>query len=483
LASIDELIQRPDANALVLIYGRAQVVKTLKLVMKETRLRMQDDHPIVDKAQHNISPLTSKSNTREQLSNSMIKACADQLMAVSEPRLKELLNLTGTVLHTNFGRALYAQSAIEAANLAMRAHVNLEYDLDLGKRGERDDHVESLLCELTGAQAATVVNNNAAAVLLSLSTLGSRKEVLISRGELVEIGGSFRIPDVMKRAGALLKEVGTTNRTHLKDFEDNITPKTGLLMKVHTSNYAVQGFTAEVSQENLSQLAQAHALPVLVDLGSGTLTDLNVLGLSHEPTVSEVIRGGANVVTFSGDKLLGGPQCGIIVGDKALIERMRKNPLRRALRLDKVMIAALEATLKLYLNPENLERDLPTLRLFKREANDIERQAHRLCPLLQDALRGMALVNVVPCASQVGSGALPVQTMPSFALAITPLKASKGHKSWSEHALEKVFRGLPTPILGRTQKGLLLLDLRCLEERQEALFCNALQALKLALST
>jgi L-seryl-tRNA(Ser) seleniumtransferase len=331
--------------------------------------------------------------------------------------------------------------------------------------------------------------------------LANRKEVLLSRGELVEIGGAFRIPDVMKRAGAILREVGTTNRTHLRDFKEHINLKVAALMKVHTSNYAIQGFTAEVSVQDLSQEAHAHSLPLIVDLGSGTLMDLNVLGLAHEPTVAEVIGQGADVVTFSGDKLLGGPQCGIIVGEKALIERMRKNPLRRALRLDKVMIAALEATLKLYLNPERVEQDLPTLRLFKRKASAIEAQAHRLQPLVQQALVGKAIVSVEPCASQIGSGALPVQTMPSFALVIKPLKPSKSKKpnksgepgantmplsnamTHSEHGLEKLFRSLHTPVLGRVQKGQLVLDLRCLEERQESLFCEAISQLQLSVPT
>ena len=506
LASIDELIQSPEALGWINEFGRPIVLNALNGVIQDARQEINAQ--LKSKSKSNVNGLDSESanaNTpvlwqehmRLQNRHNLMHECRQRLLAQTEPHLKEVINLTGTVLHTNFGRALYAQAAIDAATLAMRASVNLEYDLITGKRGERDDHVESLLCELTGAQAATVVNNNAAAVLLSLSTLAQRKEVLLSRGELVEIGGSFRIPDVMKRAGAVLKEVGTTNRTHLKDFEENITPKVSALMKVHTSNYSIQGFTAEVSVEKLSKLAQAHALPLIVDLGSGTLMDMKVLGLSHEPTVAEVMRSGAHVVTFSGDKLLGGPQCGIIVGDKALIERVRKNPLRRALRLDKVMIAALEATLKLYLNPEQVQHDLPTLRLFKREVGAIEAQCRRLFPLVQKALIGKAVVSIESCTSQVGSGALPVQTMPSYALIIKPLKSIKASKpaaqnkaqndvnsektlslkttlTMSEQALERMFRQLSTPVLGRLQKGQLVLDLRCLEERQEQLFCAAL---------
>lgn len=510
LASIDELIQMPVAHELIAEYGRSRVLKVLKTVLQEKREEIEltlNTTPGESSSSQALAKVPSSAtppstvNTRLKVSQVIMLECSKRLLALEQSHLKEVINLTGTVLHTNFGRALYAQTAIDAACLAMRSSVNLEYDLAKGQRGERDDHVESLLCELTGAQAATVVNNNAAAVLLCLSTLATRKEVLLSRGELVEIGGAFRIPDVMKRAGAILREVGTTNRTHLRDFKEQINPKVGALMKVHTSNYAIQGFTAEVSVQDLSEEAHAHSLPLIVDLGSGTLMDLNVLGLAHEPTVAEVIGQGADVVTFSGDKLLGGPQCGIIVGEKSLIERMRKNPLRRALRLDKVMIAALEATLKLYLNPERVEHDLPTLRLFKRQASAIEAQAHRLLPLVQQALMGKAIVSVEPCASQIGSGALPVQTMPSFALVIKPLKQSKSKKSnksgqpvaktqhlpnamtQSEHGLEKLFRSVHPPVLGRVQKGQLVLDLRCLEERQESLFCAAMSQLNLSFST
>jgi len=534
LASIDEMMQTPQAQSLITVFGRSQVLKVLKAVSQQARERIEqslnDQHrgalnlialetmgtsPEAQTAQTAQTALTSATglDIRLQVTHQLLSECAQRLEKSNMPHLKEVINLTGTVLHTNFGRAIYSKAAIDAAVLAMGSSVNLEYDLARGARGERDDHVESLLCELTGAQAATAVNNNAAAVLLCLSTLASRKEVLLSRGELVEIGGSFRIPDVMKRAGAVLREVGTTNRTHLRDFKEHITPKVAALMKVHTSNYSIQGFTSEVSVQDLSKEAHAHDLPLIVDLGSGTLMDLNVLGLAHEPTVAQVIQQGADVVTFSGDKLLGGPQCGIIVGNKSFIERMRKNQLRRALRLDKVMIAALEATLKLYLNPEALEQDLPTLRFFKRQASHIQAQALRLCPIVQEALQGHAQVMVEPCASQVGSGALPIQTMPSFALVIKPLllsKTSKKNKSTShskssqpqsadhmnemgseqkvfekkqflhhpltqsEQGLEKLFRGLSTPVLGRVQKGQLVLDLRCLEERQEKLFCKAL---------
>ncbi|HEX6319865.1 MAG TPA: L-seryl-tRNA(Sec) selenium transferase, partial [Burkholderiales bacterium] len=330
---------------------------------------------------------------------------------------------------------------------AAREPVNLEYDLEGGRRGERDGHVEALLCRLTGAEAATVVNNNAAAVLLVLNTLAARKEVPVSRGELIEIGGSFRLPDIMARSGCRLREVGTTNRTHLADYAGALGPKTGLVLKVHTSNYAIEGFTAAASEKELAALCRERGLPLAVDLGSGTLVDLRRYGLPHEPTVQEALAHGADVVTFSGDKLLGGPQAGIIVGAKALIEKLRKNPLKRALRLDKVTLAALAAVLKLYLDPDRLAQRLPTLRLLSRPVEDIRQLALRIAPRLPRA-------EVIDCESQIGSGALPTQRLPSAGLAIRP----------GDARLAARFRALPIPVIGRLQDGAYILDLRCLED-------------------
>ena len=372
-------------------------------------------------------------------------ALAARLAEAGRLRLRAVFNCSGVVLHTHLGRALLPDEAVAAVHMALTHAVNLELDLASGRRGERDALVEERLCALTGAEAATVVNNDAAAVLLMLGALAARREVIVSRGELVEIGGSFRLPDIMRQAGVKLREVGTTNRTHLADYAQAIGPRTGLLLKVHTSNYIVQGFTAAVKVSELVPLARPHGLPIVVDLGSGALLPLSRWGLPAEVTVGEMIEAGADLVAFSGDKLLGGPQAGIIVGRAELVRKLRASPLKRALRVSKLILAALEAVLSLYRSPELLPERLTLLRLLLRPIEELQQQAQRLRPRLQAALGTAFEVLDAPMQSQIGSGTLPQQELPSYGLDI----AAANTRRASITALERELRALPRPIIGR----------------------------------
>ncbi|MGO4402806.1 L-seryl-tRNA(Sec) selenium transferase [Bosea sp. RAF48] len=450
--SVDTVLRSAGGELAIARHGRAATTGATRLVLEQLR---EGGHPSAPSV--------------EQVGSMALDWLEDR----GRPSQRPVINLTGTVLHTNLGRALLAEEAIEAVVTAMRAPTNLEYEIEAGQRGERDGHVRDLIRELTGAEDAVLVNNNASAVLLVLNTFARDREAIVSRGELIEIGGAFRMPDIMARAGAILREVGTTNRTHLKDYAEAIGPQTGLLMKVHTSNYVVQGFTAEVEPSELAKLARQHELPFVDDLGSGTLIDLARWGLRKEKTVQDALKGGADLVTFSGDKLLGGPQAGIVAGRKDLIARLAKNPLKRALRLDKLRLAALEATLRLYRDLDSLAQRLPTLRLFTRPAAELRAVAERLQAKVADRLGSDWTVEAIDCASQIGSGALPLETLPSAGLAIRP--AGKATGSAIER-LAATFRAVPVPIIGRIAQGALIFDLRCLED--EELFAAQLAALK-----
>lgn len=381
--------------------------------------------------------------------------------------MRRVFNLTGTVLHTNLGRATLAPAVARYVSQVAAGPNSLEFDIASGRRGDRDHLVEGLLCQLTGAQAATVVNNNAGAVLLTLAALAQGRDAIVSRGELVEIGGSFRMPDVMAAAGVTLVEVGTTNRTHLQDYERALGANTGLLMKVHTSNYAIQGFTAEVDEQALGDLARRHGVPLVSDLGSGTLVDLSRYGLPREPLPQDKLLAGCDVVTFSGDKLLGGPQAGLIVGQRDIIERIRRHPLKRALRMGQLPMAALEATLRLYLRPEHLTKELPTLRLLTRSQHDLRQLAADLQPHVAQACAPCVTVSVRDMDSQIGSGSLPGRQLPSAGLALSLAGGVSGAGRLDGRALERLaaaWRALPQPVIGRLSDNQFLMDLRCLDD-------------------
>jgi L-seryl-tRNA(Ser) seleniumtransferase len=457
LPSVDRLLKHEAVGDLVAQYGRPLVLETLRLLLEAQR-----------------AEIVASGEAASFDETAFIAACTVQLADRTRPSLRKVFNLTGTVLHTNLGRALMPKCAADAVLEAMTHAMNLEFELDGGARGERDSHVEQWLERLTGAETGLVVNNNAAAVYLVLNTLAARKEVLVSRGELIEIGGAFRIPDIMARSGCRLVEVGTTNRTHRADFTAAISPRTAAIMKVHTSNYSIEGFTATVPEAELAALAHEHGLPFIVDLGSGMLVNLEEYGLPHETTPRETLAQGADLVTFSGDKLLGGPQAGLVAGKKDLVARLRKNPLKRALRVDKMTLAALEAVLRLYANPERLVAELPTLRYLTRPLADIEAQAARVLPNVVAALGGAAEAKLVSCSSQIGSGSLPVDLLPSVGIAIGGAK--RGHLRMD--ATAAAFRALPVPVIGRVKEGAFIMDLRCLED--EAGFIAQLGKLNIA---
>jgi len=445
LPSVDRLLTAQAGQELAALHGGTFVTREARLVLAQAREEVLQGGSV---------PSTQALQSRLEV------RCAERLA----PRLKPMLNLSGTVIHTNLGRSVLPRVAVEYVAAMMQSPLNLEYDLSTGSRGDRDSIVEGLLCELTGAEAATVVNNNAAAVLLTLAALSAGRESVVSRGEQVEIGGAFRMPDVMASAGARMVEVGTTNRTHLQDYERAIGPDTAMLLKVHTSNYAVQGFTRSVSEAQLAPLARARGVLLATDLGSGALVDMSRWGLPKEPTPQEMLAAGCDVVTFSGDKLLGGPQAGLIVGGRAAIDRIRKHPMKRALRLSKLPLAALEATLRLYLQPDILVRELPTLRWLTRPREEIAAVAHALLEPMSEAVGPGFTAHAAEMLSQIGSGSLPVDRLPSAGVAIAPVLEGKRGVGTALERVSRALRALPMPVIGRIEDDRLLLDCRCLDD-------------------
>jgi L-seryl-tRNA(Ser) seleniumtransferase len=451
LPSVDAVLKTNTAAMLVEQFGRNAAVDAIRTALQDARTALKAGVLSTYTTEHLAQQALAKLSNEDRSS------------------LRTLFNLTGTVLHTNLGRAVLAEEAIAAATAAMRNAVALEFDLTSGKRGERDDHVRSILCDLTGAEDATVVNNNAAAVLLALNTLAEGRDAIVSRGELIEIGGAFRMPDIMMRAGARLIEVGTTNRTHASDYKKALKPETGVILKVHTSNYRIMGFTAEVNAGDLAAISAKANVPLLHDLGSGTLLDLTRFRLEKEPTVRDAVAH-ADLVTFSGDKLLGGPQAGFIVGKRSLIQAINRNPMKRALRVDKIRLAAIEATLKLYRNPERLAERLPTLKLLARTQADIRAQVERILARATDCVGAAFAVEMCDCRSQIGSGALPLATIPSAGIRIHA-------KHGGGQALEKLaaaMRALDRPIVGRIEDNSLILDFRCLTDEAGLLLALSL---------
>ncbi len=383
----------------------------------------------------------------------------------SSYKLKPLINATGVVIHTNLGRSILPQKAIENVMATAGSYSNLEYEVSKGKRGKRYSHIKDIITELTGAEDAVVVNNNAAAVLICLDTFARNREVIVSRGELVEIGGSFRVPEVMKSSGAILREVGTTNKTHPADYENAVCGNTALLLKIHQSNYKVIGFTKEVTMEELVKVGRGFKIPVVADLGSGSVIGLEKYGVQGEPTVQEIIKAGVDLVTFSGDKLLGGPQAGIIAGKRELVEKIQQNPMLRAMRIDKMTFAALEAVFMLYLDEEEAVREIPTVRMLTESSDAIKKRARRILNALKKVISDHAKLEILPDQSRAGGGSLPETDFPTFVVSIKPFNISV-------NALEKRLRQGDPPLISRIQDDLLLIDARTVQESEIKILMN-----------
>lgn len=455
LPGVDFLLQQEALQEALSNQPRKLVVESIRQVLADKRQLILTDP---ETAEH-VSLQTEH----------LVGEIMEKLKEISDFTLRKVVNATGIVIHTNLGRSLLPEKAVDRLQTITRTYNNLEYDLDLGQRGSRYVHAEAVLCEITGAEAALVVNNNAGAVFLALNTLAKDREVIVSRGQLVEIGGSFRIPDVMRSSGAILREVGCTNRTHGRDYESAISDLTALLLKVHCSNYRIVGFTTEVSLADLVDIGRKHDLPVMEDLGSGCFMDLSQFGLEGEPTVQDAVKAGADVVTFSGDKLLGGPQAGVIIGRKEIIERCKKNPLTRALRVDKMTLAALEATLRLYRDNRQALKEIPTLEMISLSPEILKERADHLKALLRQADPSNRLsIEVQQNVSQVGGGSLPGQYLPTFVVAVSA-------SDMSTQKIETKLRNNTPPVIGRIESDKYLLDVRTLRSEEFSIIKEAFE--------
>jgi L-seryl-tRNA(Ser) seleniumtransferase len=452
LPGVDHILELIRAQALFEDVPQSVIVKSIRNTIENYRRRIIADQ--------------SKIGEQALSDDSILESVKISVNNAMTPNLRRVVNATGIVVHTNLGRSLLAPDAVETISSIARRYSNLEYNLYAGKRGSRYDSVEELICELSGAEAALVVNNNAGAVLLCLETVAKKKAVIVSRGELVEIGGSFRIPDVMAKSGGILKEVGTTNRTHLRDYESAIEENTALLLKVHRSNYSVVGFTAELSLKELVQLGAKHDILVMEDLGSGTFIDFSKYGLIKEPTVQESVATGADLITFSGDKLLGGPQAGIIVGRQKIIDAVKKNPLARALRIDKLTLAALESTLRLYRDEQKAVKLVPTLRMLTLPAAEAAAMANQLCKSLNAIGDHRLEINLSDCSSKAGGGSLPLLELPSKCISIKI-------QGLSAAFIEKNLRKNDPPIIGRIEEDRYILDLRTIQDDELSIIESA----------
>lgn len=441
IPKVDVLLENPDIVTLIENHHRDVVVDVIREEIDKLRNFIKENDNI---------------NLIEEKINNLIENIKISTEKVYSYNIKKVINGTGTILHTNLGRAIISKKHADYLSEVVTSYSNLEYNLEEGKRGERYSHFEKLICKITGAEAAMAVNNNAAAVMLVLSSMAAEKEVIVSRGELVEVGGKFRIPDVMKSSNAHLVEIGTTNKTHLEDYEDAISENTGAFLKVHTSNFKILGFTESVSIEELCKLGREKDIPVIEDIGSGVLIDLSKYGLEYEPTVQDSIKAGVDVVSFSGDKLLGGPQAGIIVGKKKYIDKMKKNPLTRAFRIDKFTATILEMIFHEYLNEEDAIKNIPVLSLITKDLKEIEKNANALFNKIEN-LENVADINVEDTFSQIGGGSLPAERIKSKSVTIMP-------KNISTQSLEAKLRAGKNPVVGRISEEKLILDMRTVLE-------------------